>query len=129
MSTELIHVSPGLLSLIQGTDHSLLPFARELMVLDCHVAGTAYQDVEAVEPSLKAGDKFLLIREPENKHDQFAVAIYTASKNKLGYLPRSKNETIARLMDAGKIIFGSLHSKSWKDDWLELKVHVFLIDK
>jgi hypothetical protein len=128
MSTEIIKVNPGLLALIQGIDTSLLLFARELMVLDCQVAGTSYQDLQDVEPGLKPGDRFLLIREPENQFDKFAVAIYTAEKMKLGYLPRMKNESVARLMDAGKTIFGSLVSKKWTGDWLQLSVNVFLLD-
>ncbi|HRH65290.1 MAG TPA: HIRAN domain-containing protein [Bacteroidia bacterium] len=129
MSSSLITINPGLLALIEGRDSSLLLFARELMVLDCHVAGTSYQDLDEAEPTMNPGDRFLLIREPQNEHDTFAVAIYTAGRKKLGYLPRNKNETIARLMDAGKIIFGTLISKQWNDNWLKLSIHVYLIDK
>ena len=129
MSTGVIPVSPGLIALIQGGDGTLMPFARELVVLECQIAGTSYLDLEEVEPLLNPDDKFYLVREPQNEHDQFAVAIYNADKVKLGYLPRSKNESVARLLDAGKLLFAVLVSKTWQDDWLKLNVKVFYIDR
>ena len=127
MSSDLIKINPALLALVQGTG-SLVPFARELIVLECQVAGTSYQDLEAIEPKLNTNDRFLLIRESENEYDNFAVAIYTSRREKLGYLPRSKNETIARLLDAGKMIFAILRSKEWVDEWLKLELVVWLVD-
>ena len=127
MSTGLIKINPALLALVQGAG-SLVPFARELIVLECQVAGTSYQDLESIEPHLNTNDRFLLIRESENEHDNFAVAIYTSRREKLGYLPRSKNETIARLLDAGKMIFGILRTKEWVDEWLKLELVVWLVD-
>src|SRR5438046_2833477 len=102
MSTELIKIDPGLITIVQNPG-SLLPFGRELIVLECHVAGTSYLNLQDIEPAINTNDRFLLLRESENEHDKFAVAIYTAKREKLGYLPRAKNETIARLLDAGKI--------------------------
>lgn len=129
MSSGMIPVSPGLLALIQGGGGELMLFARELVVLECHVAGTSYLELEEVEPGLKTDDKFFLIREPDNEHDAFAVAIYTADKVKLGYLPKSRNESVARLLDAGKTLFAVLVSKAWQQEWLKLSVKVFYIDR
>ncbi|MFM2208232.1 MAG: hypothetical protein RL213_2207 [Bacteroidota bacterium] len=129
MSSGVIPVSPGLIALIQGGGSELMLFARELLVLECHIAGTSYLDLEEVEPRLKPDDRFLLLREPKNEHDTFAVAIHTVEKEKLGYLPRDKNETVARLLDAGKILFAVLVSKEWQNDWLKLSVKVFYLDR
>ncbi len=41
---------------------------------------------------------------------------------------QKKNEVLARLMDAGKLIFGKLEAKEWIDDWLKLDVRVFMRD-
>jgi len=129
MSDALIKIQPGLMALLQGGASELSPFVRELLVLECHIAGTSYLDLEETEPGLLVNDRFLLVREPENKFDEFAVAIYTAEKVKLGYLPRGKNETIARLLDAGKMIFVTMIEKQWMDDWLKMTVRAFLVDK
>jgi hypothetical protein len=129
MSSGVIPVSPGLIALIQGGGSELMLFARELLVLECHIAGTSYLDLEEVEPQLKSDDRFLLIREPKNEHDPFAVAIYTTDRHKLGYLPREKNESVSRLLDAGKILFAVLVSKEWQNDWLKLSVKVYYLDR
>lgn len=128
MSNGMIAVSPGLLALIQGGDSGLMSFARELVVLECPIAGTSHLDLEAVEPTLNLNDRFFLIREPQNEFDSFAVAIYSAKQIKLGYLPRDKNESTARLLDAGKSLFAVLMSKEWQGDWLRLSVKVMFID-
>lgn len=51
--------------------------------------------------SLKPGTKLKLVREPDNRFDRWAIAIHTMDDVKIGYMTRYKNETIARLMDAG----------------------------
>ena len=47
------------------------------------------------------GDLLRLVREEDNDCDPFAVSVHTTTKLKLGYLPRFKNEPVARLMDCG----------------------------
>ena len=37
-------------------------------------------------------------------------------------------EVLARLMDAGKLLFGRLEAKSWVGGWLKLEIRVFLRD-
>lgn len=51
---------------------------------------------------LKPGTELQLYREPDNEYDEWAIAVYITDDDKLGYISRFKNETIARLMDAGK---------------------------
>jgi hypothetical protein len=128
MSTGIITVNPGLLAFIQGANNSMLAFSREILLLECEVAGTSYQNLTEIEPDLKVGDRFLLFREANNEYDKFAVAILNSTSNKLGYIPKSKNETIARLLDAGKTVYGTLEKKAWKDKWLKMEVKVHLVD-
>ena len=47
------------------------------------------------------GERLFLQREPDNAYDIFAVSVHTGANLKLGYLPRFKNEAVARLMDTG----------------------------
>ena len=47
-----------------------------------------------------------------------AIIIHNQTGEKLGYVPREKNEVVARLMDAGKMVFGVLEEKEWRDEWL-----------
>ena len=77
------------------------------LVLWTGIAGVQYHiDVNSDEgkkflKSLKPGTELKLVREPKNKYDRWAIAVYTVDGIQLGHMTRYKNETIARLMDAG----------------------------
>ena len=57
--------------------------------------------------NLSPGTELLLYREPDNEHDELAIAVYLTEDDQIGYVTRFKNETIARLMDAGKKLWPS----------------------
>lgn len=69
-------------------------FSKDILVLDCIVAGTSFRDVKKVEDQLNNQVKVELKREVKNEFDNFAVAIYF-QRNKIGYFPRTKNEVVA----------------------------------
>ena len=79
---------------------------RRILVLKTGVAGIQHyienNDEKVALESLKPGTELLLYREPNNEYDKWAVAIYRTEEDKVGYITRFKNETIARLMDEGK---------------------------
>lgn len=86
-----------------------LPFSRDILLLVTHVAGTSYlDDPEDLATRLNSGDQFIMKREPNNEHDTNAILLFTKQGEKAGYLPRRKNEVIARLMDAGKTLFAQI---------------------
>ena len=64
------------------------------------IAGHAYADGPRLLAQLQTGDALQLAREPGNPHDAQAVRIDWHGR-KLGYVPRSDNAAIARLLDAG----------------------------
>lgn len=78
----------------------------QIKVLETAVAGMNFHvENEQEEENLKKlepGTELKLYREPENEFDEWAVAVYYDEEDMLGYITRYKNETIARLMDAGK---------------------------
>ena len=82
------------------------PKEKQILVLKTGLAGMQFhieseeekQALDAITP----GKELMLFREPENEYDEWAVAVYLTENDKLGYISRYKNETIARLMDAGK---------------------------
>lgn len=128
---NLAKIDPALLALMRGAfgpDGALQPFAREIMLIECHVAGTSHRDLKAVEPALTPGSLLVLQREPANPHDSLAILIRHESGAPLGYVPRVKNEALARLMDAGKLLFGRLEAKQWHENWLKLTTRIYLRD-
>ncbi len=100
----------------------------EALLLACHVAGTSYRlrGLADVEPALAVGDALILQREPGNPADLLAIAVFDRRRRHLGYVPRAKNEVLARLMDAGVGVDARLDSKAWVGDWLRLEMSVFL---
>lgn len=129
--SPLVKIDPALLALMHGAfapDGRLQPFAREIMLIECQIAGTSHRDLTAIEPALQSGTLLALRREPANPHDPLAIMILDEAGHQLGYVPRAKNEVLARLLDAGKLLFARLESKCWREQWLVLSVRVFLRD-
>ena len=124
MSEGLTKLTPGLLKFVAGKINITLPFQRDILVLEIHIAGTSYREnIARIEPSLETGQLLRMVREPENEYDSLAVAVYV-NDFKLGYVPMAQNEVIARLMDAGKLFYCKLTSKEWKNDWLCLETDI-----
>jgi hypothetical protein len=92
-----------------------LPFAREIFLLETHVAGLRYYDIHKLTASLQATDNLLLRREPANIHDELAIEIFTLNNDKLGYVPRHRNPILARLMDAGKTLVAEVAELKFGD--------------
>lgn len=131
MDKSLVSIDPALLALMHGSfgrDGALMPFAREIMLIECHIAGTSHRDVEKLDPALSPGTLLVLKREPANAHDPLAILILTETGEPLGYVPRAKNEALARLMDAGKLLFARIEEKTWQGDWLKVEVRIYLRD-
>ena len=132
MSQAIVKIDPKYLEFVRTSlDEEGLPkpFVREVELLNCNIAGTTFLDLDEIEPELKKHQLLMLIREPKNKNDDKAILILTEDGQKLGYVPKKKNEVLSNLMDAGKLLFGRLNKKTWVDTWLKLDVQVFLRDE
>lgn len=86
------------------------PKEHRILVLKTGIAGLQFNiendEEEAALNAITPGTELLLFREPENEHDEWAIAVHLTEDDKLGFVSRFKNETIARLMDAGKKFIG-----------------------
>ena len=132
MSQAIVKIDPKYLEFVRTSldEKGLLkPFVREVELLNCNIAGTTFLDLDEIEPELNKYQLLMLIREPKNENDDKAILILTEDGQKLGYVPKKKNEVLSNLMDAGKLLFGRLNEKTWVDTWLKLDVQVFLRDE
>ncbi len=122
--------SGALISLIHGKGGELdipKPFERDIFLFDTHVAGTSHiVGIKDLEPHLNADDELDFFREPDNPHDSKAIVIKNSDGVKIGYVPRADNIIFARLMDAGKLLFGRIASKEMTGNWLKISIRVFL---
>ena len=72
---------------------------KELFV-SCNVAGFTHYDGCVVFNELKIGTPLQLVREDENDYDLDAVSIFYGNTH-IGYVPSSKNEQLASMLDLG----------------------------
>ena len=112
-----------------GLDNPLTPFIKEIFLIECRVAGTGYvEDIDKKSADLIPDSLLVFQRETTNPYDANAILILNKRQEKLGYVPKAKNEILARLMDGGKLIFGKVVKREFNDDWLNLTIKVFLRD-
>ena len=128
MSHELAPFNPATMALMRvalsgGTLPA--PYAREIRLLECHIAGTQYAGLEEFAWELETGEMLTLKREPDNPHDGNAIRIQDRHERKLGYVPKAKNEVLAALMDAGKFLSARIHTLE-TDNWMNIRVVVVM---
>lgn len=122
--------SGGLLGLLHGKGGDLVipkPFEKDIFLFDTYIAGTTHiEGIEELALYLNVDDKLDFFREPDNPYDEQAIMIKTTNGVKLGYVPKQDNVIFARLMDAGKLLFGRISHEETKGRWVKIKIKVFL---
>lgn len=95
---------------------------------DILVAGTSHvDDIDAIIEGAALPFEVKLVRDPGNLHDTWAIKVMKGSK-RIGFVPCDSNEVIARLMDGGKRIEGSVFEKEKLGRWTKLHMEVRLVD-
>ena len=120
----------GLIELLHGKGGDIVipqPFERDIFLFDTYVAGTTHiEGIEELEPHLKIEDKLEFFREPDNPYDNQAIVVKTVDGVKIGYIPKQDNVIFARLMDAGKLLFGRIAEKEKKGKWVRIEMKIYL---
>ncbi len=114
-----------------GSGAISMPYSRDIFLLDCPIAGTGYvEDIVSRTENLLPDAVVSLIREPANKYDELAVRVDDEKGEKLGYIPRKKNEVLARLLDGGKMLYGKVTETKISDhgNWVGITVKIFMRD-
>ena len=106
------------------------PFSRQIYLISARIAGAFYvDDIEDLLENIYEGSKLKFVREPENKYDKLAIIVKDSNDNKIGYVPREDNPILARLMDAGKLIYGTVKSKSDYDSgYIDIIMEIYMDD-
>jgi len=119
----------GKIAKLNQGDGIIMPFVQEIFLFECDIAGTGFvKDIGTKAAALAAGDIISLVREPENKYDALAIRTDNAAGEKLGYIPRKDNEIPARLLDAGKILYGKVAAALRHDSssWVDITIKVYM---
>ena len=91
------------------------------------IAGIEYYEALFAVEKMRVGDELILKREHDNIYDENAVEIYYKDI-KLGYIPRSANYSISKIMNAGWDIFDAYVQKIDRDE-LIIQVAVFVRER
>ena len=108
-----------------------LPHARAeevtSLVQRSPLAGSQYYALSSVWGEIRPGDKLLLKREPENRHDANAVRVEW-NGHQLGYVPRAENRALAAAMDRGdKVEARVARMKRHRNPWQRVEFEVYVI--
>ncbi len=106
-----------------------MPFITEIFLIECRIAGTAHvESIHEKTANLTQGSLVAFLREPNNPFDPLAIQILNEQNEKIGYVPKGKNEVLARLMDGGKLVFGKVEDKQDIRGWISINIKVYLRD-
>ena len=90
------------------------------------LAGSQYYAVSRVWTDIRAGDRLILIREADNRHDRNAIRVEW-NGHKLGYVPRAENRAIAQALDAGETLEARVTGlRDDPDPWRRVEFAVYL---
>ena len=130
MPGELVSITDqNWLDVRTSTQTVPMPFQHEVLLKECHVAGTMHVDVILCKTqTLGVGSPLVLKREPKNEHDELAIRVETLAGERIGWVPRKYNDILARLMDAGKLLVAKVSQKELEDHWLDLRIGIYLKD-
>ena len=94
-------------------------------LLQCFVAGFRYYNGPQLLDKMEIGDTIKLVREPNNKYDNKAIALYFQN-NKIGFIPQMDNQVICNMMDANLLELQAEISyvNPKKDTWEQVEIIV-----
>jgi hypothetical protein len=130
---ELIHIDETNIVSILNLNKNVLdagkPFSKQIYLISATIAGSYYVDnIYELLDEIKIGTRVRFFREPENKYDELAIVVKDQNNQKLGYVPRAKNPILARLMDAGKFIYGTIKTLNKDDNYINIEMEIFMDD-
>ncbi len=127
---NLIKKKQELIKLLHSTSEDVnKPFVQEVLLLETTIARTTkIVNIKNLVANLKVGDKLQLYRDISNTDDECAIAIKNESNDTIGYLPRNDNVIIARLMEAGKLVYGKISKIEIRERWIRIRMKIFLYE-
>jgi hypothetical protein len=98
-----------------------------ILVQSSPLAGFQYHAGESLWQEMREGDRLTLVREADNPHDTNAVRIEWRGQ-KLGYLPRAENRTVASAMDGGEPVDARIaRLRQHRNPWQRVLIEVFVV--
>ncbi len=99
--------------------------ARAIRIQQSRLAGFRHHAGERLRSALQLGSELRLVREPDNAHDPYAVAVYW-HHYQLGYLARRDNTVVARLLDNARPLRCTVERLYWQGPQAEIDLIIWL---
>ena len=130
MGNELTVAQKNMVSVLTSAPLSELikPLSKEILLFDTYIAGTSHVSDKSAFDEVKAGDKLILRREPDNRFDENAILVLDEKERKLGYVPEKDNLVFARLMDAGKFLSATITHMEPMGSFREIEIDIYMTD-
>ncbi|MCX7148494.1 MAG: HIRAN domain-containing protein [Rhodocyclales bacterium] len=112
-----------------GLAISLTALAGEVRILvqSSPLAGFRYYAGQSLWQEMHEGDRLTLVREADNPHDANAVRIEWRGQ-KLGYLPRVENRSVAAALDGGEAVDARIAKlRQHRNPWQRMLIEVFVV--
>ena len=109
----------------QSLSKILKPYEQHIYLESVWIAGTSHV---SLPDTLQKEEVLVFYREPKNEHDTYAVRIENQAGEKVGYIPKKQNKPYARLMDAGKYLYGVVTHLEQEGNWLRILMRIYLRD-
>lgn len=99
------------------------------LVDDATVAGTTHvRDIDDIACGLSEGDRLAFVRDPDNPYDPNAIEVHAPDGARVGFVPCDLNPIPARLMDAGKLLYGEVTDVELRHAWWRIQMRVLMED-
>ncbi|HOZ97471.1 MAG TPA: HIRAN domain-containing protein [Niabella sp.] len=101
---------------------------QRIYLLQSFVRGFRFYEGPKLLDQMQEGDLLQLKREPDNKFDDHAIALFFNNR-KIGFLPQEDNEILSKLMDAEVVDLqaGITHLEKAAQAWENVHVAVFVL--
>lgn len=113
------------------------PFENEVYLLTTYISQSeSIEEMNNIVEDFEDDEELALLRETNDDKDalinfdfdEYAIIVQRKDGKKLGYIPRHDNKVLARLMDAGKLLYGKVTSasKSYVDEPVSIDFDIYM---
>lgn len=105
----------------------LKPMSRDIFLFSTKIGNTYKLKDKIPLLKLEVGER-LYFKHAPSKYEDNVIAIYTKDDHLVGYVPEADSAIFARLMDAGKMLFANVKSKSHGTSVPLIDIDIYLQD-
>ena len=124
----------GMLAMLHGAAPADMdvpkPFGEPILLVEQTRVSTRGESVYGFDGAVvpEEGETLRFVRDPSNLHDRWSIRVEDGDGHKVGYVGADVNQILARLMDAGKHVYGKVVDAVSSGNWHRVEMAVYLDD-